>query len=131
MPRTIRFAIEQPQQGYPVPSGDQNVLAHDLQILKISDHDDLVREQKDAIKLAARGKACSKLRGLIGDRVVTLVSSEGAIGEAIQKHRPDVVIKGENEKINKDHKPDDIQVGALRVKMGPLKLVPRIMEKAV
>jgi hypothetical protein len=129
MPETHKYVAETALQGYPKPTNDKDVLKDDRNKLLEIYKDPVKCAEKDAIKYLELGKACSALLPHVKEKVInTCGKADGKVYKVLDSY---------GKWIKKPKLPGTetakggVELGDMTFMMGPLKKVPRILQKAV
>jgi len=132
MPETRTYSTESALQGYPDVGDSQKerlLLKADRELLLKIYAKESERDDPDAITKLEVGKLCQAFHGVVKKKVINACSSkDGRIYKLFDKYQE----RRKNlppSPVNVNEK--DINLGDVTFTMGPLKKVPRILEKAV
>lgn len=130
MPETAKFATESAKQGYPAATNDTDILKADRELLMSLYADKAKRTNPDSVKELELGKLCDALRDPVKYKVVDMCSkTSGGVYKLFEEHAKWKTKPPRREDVNVNVK--EIKMGDMTFMMGPLKKVPRIMQKAV
>jgi hypothetical protein len=130
MPEKAKHKTESARQGYPAATNDKDVLKADRDLLISLYNDEVKRADPDSIKKLEVGKLCDALRAPVKQQVIDMcVKTTGGIYKLFEEHGKWKNKPPAPKNVKADEK--EVKLGDMSFMMGPLKKVPRIMQKAV